>query len=158
MWMVLVDLALALGATLRLTRFIVADDVPGRWWIKDPLDAWMHEDPWVEYNRLMAERQALIDQGYQAVDLPTPQMPRTKPRPHAGRMKHHRYLGGLSCPYCMSVWMAALVTGTLWLAGGLGEASDLWRYPAGFLTLAWITGHVAARMGDTDPAYNDEEE
>ena len=26
-----------LGATMRLTRLIVADDIPGQWWIKDPL-------------------------------------------------------------------------------------------------------------------------
>ena len=26
-----------LGASMRLTRLIVTDDVPGQWWIKDPL-------------------------------------------------------------------------------------------------------------------------
>lgn len=26
-----------LGASMRLTRLIVADDVPGTWWIKDPI-------------------------------------------------------------------------------------------------------------------------
>ena len=26
-----------LGASMRLTRLVVADDVPGQWWIKDPL-------------------------------------------------------------------------------------------------------------------------
>jgi hypothetical protein len=155
MWLVLIDALLALGATLRLTRFIVADDVPGRWWIKDPLDAWMHGDPkWDQYEELVAHRNSLIAQGADPDTLVAP----VPPLGGNSRLGHHRYIGGLSCPYCMSVWMAAFVTLTLLFAGGLGEASEWWRYPAGFLTLAWVTGHVAARMGDTDPVYQDEEE
>lgn len=132
---IVLDLLLALGATLRLTRFIVADDVPGQWWIKDPL-----------YERSLVldarDRQAGRD-------------------PYQGRRKHlmqqteefqprWRYAEGLSCPYCVSVWMAGLTTLTLFLAGGPGDAADWWRYAAGFLTLAWLTGHIAARAGDTE--------
>ena len=29
--------ARVLGASMRLTRLIVADDIPGEWWIKEPL-------------------------------------------------------------------------------------------------------------------------
>lgn len=115
--LVLADLLLALGAALRLTRFIVSDDVPGTWWVKWPLDNLKH--------------------GYQ--------------RKHGGREPGWaRYLEGLGCPYCVSVWMSSAVVLTLALAGGPGDAADWWRWIAGFLTLAWLTGHIAARVGDTE--------
>lgn len=119
----LLDLLLALGATLRLTRFVVADDVPGTWWIKDPLRDRMYAD-------LAAQAQRGVEE---------PQRPRWS-----------RYIEGLSCPYCFSVWAAGAVTVALLLAGGPGDAADWWRYVAGFLTLAWMTGHIAARVGDTE--------
>ena len=134
----ILDLLLALGACLRLTRFIVADDVPGQWWIKDPLYTWaMRLD---ERDRRETGRDDA---------------------PYTGRRKllmqetgewqpRWRYLEGLSCPYCVSVWMSAVVVATLLIAGGPGDAADWWRIIAGFLTLAWVTGHVAARAGDTE--------
>lgn len=119
----LLDLLLALGATLRLTRFVVADDVPGTWFIKDPL-----RDRNYAHLRRQSERGV------------------TDPQP----ARWARYVEGLSCPYCVSVWAAAAVTVALLLAGGPGHGADWWRYVAGFLTLAWMTGHIAARVGDTE--------
>jgi len=116
--LLVLDLLLALGACLRLTRFVVADDVPGNWWIKAPL-----------YRRFFPP-----NDGHEG--------PRYS--------KAYGYLQGLSCPYCVSVWMAAATTFTLFLAGGPGDAADWWRWVAGFLTLAWVTGHVAAMTGDTE--------
>jgi hypothetical protein len=124
------DLLLALGATLRLTRFIVSDDVPGTWFIKDPLHDAVHA-----HQRREDEKRHRA--GVESASYPPP--PRWA-----------RYTDGLGCPYCMSVWMAAVVTLTLALAGGPGDAADWWRYVAGFLTLAWLTGHIAARAGDTE--------
>lgn len=40
----LADLLLALGATLRLTRLVVTDDL-GKWWLREPLDDWFHARP-----------------------------------------------------------------------------------------------------------------
>lgn len=146
------DLALALGAALRLTRFIVADDVPGEWWLKGPLHNLKHASQrrWMErsqreYERLSAERDRLVFDGVDPATLPEPYRPTVAPEP-----RWAKYLDGLSCPYCMSVWMSAAVTITLFLAGGPGDAADWWRYPAGFLALAWLTGHIAARAGDTE--------
>lgn len=113
--LVLLDLLLALGAALRLTRFVVADDVPGNFWIK-PL-AW----------RLLMGRDAQRH-------TPT----------------RYNYWRGLSCPFCMSVWASAAVALALWLAGGPGDAADWWRWVAGFLSLAWLTAHIAAYAGDTE--------
>ncbi len=146
--LLVLDLLLALGAALRLTRFIVADDVPGNWFIKDPLDRWLHTDKGRdEYDRLLLRWQQLAADGHDPETLVKPLPPASIP---PRRLKWHRYLEGLGCPFCMSVYMAALVTLTLALAGGPGDASDWWRYAAGFLTLAWATGHIAARVGDTE--------
>lgn len=151
--LLLLDLALALGAALRLTRFVVADDVPGTWWIKDPLHDLKHaaQRRWVEtsphaeeYRHLVAARRRLVASGVDPSTLDHP-IPPSAPEP-----RWARYLEGLSCPYCISVWMAALVTVSLALAGGPGDAADWWRYGAGFLALAWLTGHIAARVGDTE--------
>lgn len=38
------DAALVLGATMRLSRLVVSDDL-GQWWIKDPLDKQFHPRP-----------------------------------------------------------------------------------------------------------------
>ena len=35
------DTALIVGATMRLTRLVVTDDI-GEWWIKEPLTTWIH--------------------------------------------------------------------------------------------------------------------
>lgn len=130
--LVVLDIVLALGAALRLTRFVVADDVPGGWYIRKPVwqSAWKHAS--------IEQRHTYWQDGANAQQDPAVLGWRGK------------VASGLGCPYCMSVWMAALVTVTLFLAGGVGDAADWWRYPAGFLTLAWLTGHIAARAGDTE--------
>lgn len=38
----MIDSGLVLGATMRLTRAVVSDDI-GAWWVKDPLDRLHHE-------------------------------------------------------------------------------------------------------------------
>lgn len=144
-WWFVLDALLALGACLRLTRFVVADDVPGTWWIRWPLDVAKH--------RYMQAHEATHESRMQIpstgphgeivmVDGPTATIT-TQQHPWWGR-----YLEGLECPFCVSVWMAAAVVGLLALAGGPGHAEEWWRYPAGFLALAWLTGHLAAWSGD----------
>jgi hypothetical protein len=143
---IVADLLLALGACLRLTRFVVADDVPGQWFIKDPLTRRAtNASEWERYNALVEERTRLIRTGVPAINLEVPVPPETHELP-----RWARYLEGLSCPYCVSVWMSAFVVLTLILAGGPGDAAHWWRYVAGFLTLAWLTGHIASRVGDTE--------
>lgn len=139
---VALDLLLALGACLRLTRFVVADDLPGLWYIKGPLWRWQRRRLWPEDRPLGSDR-AAMPPGSVREEISRRTGEWTAPAPE-------RYVEGLSCPFCMSVWMSAFVTLTLLVAGGPGDAADWWRYVAGFLTLAWVTGHVAKRMGDTE--------
>lgn len=149
--LILADLLLLLGAVLRLTRFVVADDVPGTFWIKEPLHDAKHaaqrrwvEDSREEYDRLVAERDRLVGSGADPSTLLQPIAPQA-PEP-----RWARYLDGLACPFCISVWMSAAALALLGIAGGPGDAADWWRYGAGFLTLAWLAGHIAARAGDTE--------
>lgn len=121
------DLLLALGAVLRLTRFVVADDIPGGWWIKEPL--W----PRALLKAEEGQRREFVESGDPA-DLGW----------------RGKILAGLSCPFCVSVWMSAAVLVSLALAGGPGEVAHWWRWVAGFLTLAWLAGHLAALAGDTE--------
>lgn len=110
--LICVDLLLLLGAVLRVTRLVVADDL-GLWWIKDPLDQWAHRNhgsvtPW-----------------------------------------WHRYLGGLSCPFCVGFWIGCTALLLLYLVGGPGHAPEWWRYLTGAFALNWVTAHLGVRAGDT---------
>lgn len=107
------DLLLLLGATLRAVRLIVADDIPGNWWIKPA--AW----------KLMGK-------------LPMRETTRAN------------YWGGLSCPFCIGLWIAAAMVLILAAVGGPGHAPDWWRIIAGILTLNWVAAHLGVRAGDTN--------
>lgn len=57
---------------------------------------------------------------------------------------------GLSCPFCVGLWIAAGMVLILAAVGGPGDAPDWWRIGAGILTLNWVAAHVGVRAGDTD--------
>jgi hypothetical protein len=114
------DQVLAVGATMRLTRLVVTDDL-GQWWVKDPIDRWMHG------------HERLADQGRdaEAMDLPM------------DRMKYHRYVGGLDCPFCVGFWLGAAV-----LVGYHVLPRGLWRFGARALTLNEVAAHAGVRLND----------
>lgn len=54
MWLVLLDLSLLVLATLRVSRLVTTDNIPGQWWILGPLmkRAYGHGQPaprWARY-------------------------------------------------------------------------------------------------------------
>jgi hypothetical protein len=107
---------------MRLTRLITNDDL-GQWWVKDPLDAWMHQHPALECGARTPDR-------YETVEAMS-----------VGRMRYHRYLAGLECPHCVGTWVgfgvlaATLATRRTRLAGP-------WRFVMAGLSLN--TAAVAA--------------
>lgn len=103
------DILLGAGLTLRLTRLVVTDDL-GQWWIKDPLDSWLHRG--------------------------------------TRRIRLHKYLSGLECVFCVGFWVGAGALASLALAGGPGEAHEVWRWVAAAFALNWVTAHVGSRAGD----------
>lgn len=59
------------------------------------------------------------------------------------------YVEGLDCPFCVGFWIAGLTLLSLYLAGGPGEANDVWRWVSAWFALNWVAAHLGARAGDT---------
>lgn len=118
-WLLL-DLLLVLGASLRLTRFVVTDDLGG-WWIRDP-----------------AERWARVNDHYGVAEVIT------------GTGWRGRLVSGLFCPFCVGFWIGVLTLASLALAGGPGDTAEWWRWVAGALSLNWVAAHLGARAGDAN--------
>lgn len=56
------------------------------------------------------------------------------------------YAAGLECPYCVGFWIAVATTFSLWLAGGPGDAADVWRWVAAVFTVNYVVAHTSSRM------------
>jgi hypothetical protein len=110
------DAALVAGATARLTRFVVTDDM-GQWFVKDPIDAQFH-----------------------------PRDGRSARLP----VKYHKYVAGLSCPWCIGYWSGVVVLGSYLLTRKHPRSARAWRFIAGTLTLNYVTAHAGIRLGDVD--------
>lgn len=51
----------------------------------------------------------------------------------------------VTCPWCVSVWIAPAVIALGWWPGHRGTAS-WWWFPAGLLTIAWFTGLLTSAL------------
>lgn len=121
--------ALAAGATARLTRLVVTDEI-GQWWVKDPLDEaaarwWERHVEHVEQRRDALRR---IGRGAAANAL------------EAEQPWWWKYRSGLDCPFCVGFWIGVGVLATRRVPG--------WKFAASALTLNYVTAHVGARLGD----------
>ena len=56
--------------------------------------------------------------------------------------KWHKYIDGLTCPFCVGFWIGAAMVLSLYLVGGVGEAADWWRWLTGIFALNYVAGHV----------------
>lgn len=133
------DLLLLLGATLRVVRLVVADDFPGTWLIRQPAERWAAANDWryvVKDTQMIEDAHGLAFSG-QIDQEPDPGW-RTKA------------VEGLSCPFCIGLWIAAGMVLILAAVGGPGHATDWWRIVAGILTLNWVAAHLGVRAGDTE--------
>lgn len=116
------DLALILGATMRLTRLVTTDDI-GDWWIREPLTD-------------LANRQHQAMEHFGTTGCHADCQP-----------KWTRYLDGLECPHCVSWHAAYLTIGTFLLARRMGPtALSVWRFGAASLGLSSVAGHLNARI------------
>jgi hypothetical protein len=57
-----------------------------------------------------------------------------------------KYLDGLTCPFCVGLWICGVGTVSLLLVGGPGHAADWWRWLAAPFALNYVVGHVANRL------------
>lgn len=116
----IVDLALAVGASARLSRLVITDDI-GRWWVKEPvdraMDAYAEREIWASANVGQDPREPWW----------------------------WKYRSGLDCPFCVGFWLGAGV-----LASRAVLPEKVWRFGAGALALNYVAAHLGSRLGDFD--------
>lgn len=136
-----VDCLLALGFTLRLTRLVVLDDL-GRWLLREPAQKWADS------------HEPTID-GIPAWKAVASGRMHATPTPQPGWRS--KLVSGLTCPFCVGFWLAALVVASLLIAGGPGAPmapdgavtlATAWRTVAALFSLNWLAAHIGARAGD----------
>lgn len=136
--LLVVDLLLLLGLTLRVTRLVVVDEI-GEWWIKDPVDRAMQR--WVDRKAEELNWQEICE----GCELEPNTVHAHEPFPVPWWWK---YRSGLDCPWCVGFWIAVACTVSLLLVGGPGHASEWWRWVAGAFTLNYVAANVGPRLGD----------
>lgn len=142
----LLDVLLALGFTLRLSRLAITDDI-GVWWLQHPASRWAGVAPSLkpigEFTSVLEDDSGVVAGGtlYPTITLQP-----------AWRQK---LVSGLTCPFCIGFWIGVLVLVSLAIAGGPGHAWELWRWVAGAFTLNWVAAHLGSRLGDAGYAEDD---
>lgn len=126
--MTLVDFALLLLATLRLSRLVMADDL-GKWMILRPTAQWL--------DGYLTRRVGDGDTPTQRADF-------------EGYRKRVFLAGGLTCPFCIGFWIGAILLLVGYSLGNLGHFPGLFRLALGMLALNYLVGHIASRLGDVD--------
>lgn len=161
---------LLLGASMRLTRFVVADDVPGQWWIKDPADRAIERHARRHHFRPQRLDERVPALSEQDVRRRIDRLRRILPGYDDGDLSKlarsgwepchlEEYRQGLDCPYCVGQWVALGVVAVEVASAVLdtrarahGRSSRLrasWTALIGALTLNETAAHLGARLGDT---------
>lgn len=118
----LIDHARIIAATARATSLIVSDDVPGQWWIKDPID------------KAMADYQ--------------PDNTRTLYEPWWWKYRAGLdcvYCTSVHVAFWLTLIEHATRPGPPWLR-------TLWQVGTGALAVAWVAGHAEAYLNGGDDA------
>lgn len=141
--MQLSDALLVVGATARLTRFITRDDL-GHWTVKGPAERTAMRSALARHSHLRAAeggdtRIAVVVADWDADD------PDTWPLPL-------KATSGLTCPWCVSPWLALGVLGSYGLARLSGQRALLtaWRGVAGALSASFVVGATLSAMEPED--------
>lgn len=130
------DTARVALAAARLTRAIVADDVPGQWWIKDPIDEAMR--------RYRAKR---------TTHVPKPTHTLVPSVEFFDEPWWWKYRDGLDCPWCVGFWIGAGVLLAEHTVGGDSAPAPLraaWRFVTAALALNAVVAPVGSYLGIFD--------
>lgn len=108
------DLALVIGASARLTRFVITDDL-GETLVRLPVENLLDriDNPVLTEERL-TQRQRFV----RAISE------------------------GLDCPYCVGFWLGAGVLASEVLTRNRLTTRAAWRFVAGSLALNYVVGHL----------------
>lgn len=110
--------ALVAGATMRLTRLVVVDDI-GQWWVKDPIDKAM--------DRYAANAHSTPGAG---VEEPW----------------WWKYRSGLDCQWCVGFWIGAGVYAATQITDGT-RLERPWKSAMTVLALNVATNALADKIG-----------
>lgn len=126
------DAALIVGATLRLTRAVVTDDI-GKWWVRGPI--------------LKRAEAYLADRQRQWTALGEDAEGKADPSIEAPPVWWQKYLDGLDCPFCVGFHLGWLVL-LSYLIARKARLLGPWRFVTSALTLNYVTAHLGVRLGD----------
>ena len=131
------DLLLAIGLTLRLTRFVTSDWL-GHWWIVQPARRWALRESdfagWESDGRPVSKATApaeLIDAIWD------------ESKPDTGRK---RLVKGLDCPHCFGFHAGVAVLLSLAIVRAVPPLLPVWRFVAGAFSLNYLVFHVSSRI------------
>lgn len=143
------DLALTIGATLRLTRLATTDAITD--WLIGParrrLDASDSVARAVHYHALSQTRHenkdTMTPDAEEYILAEIQHMADNDDDPITWRA---RLVSGLDCPYCIGFWIGAATLAAHGIAKRRRGSLRAWRAVAGALSLNYLTGHVSARL------------
>lgn len=128
---------LVVGATLRLTRFIVSDTL-GEWLIVRPAKRWGEKADIQALNEAYDLKQAGFsarsDELYEKTQDEEPLTPQSK------------LVSGLECPFCVGFWVGLIVLIADRVLPRRGILRTLWNVLTSALSLNYLTGHISARI------------
>lgn len=136
------DNLLAIGAALRLTRFVTQDWL-GEWWIVRPLKRWAAPHEAARREEIRRHLAHLVPDEEPAEPVRTILADYDNGNPLSGP---GRLVKGLDCPFCVGFWL---------VLGGLSVAAIVARRPAlrgpfrllaGALAANYVTGHISSRL------------
>lgn len=132
-WWLIIDVILALGVTIRLTRAITVEDIGGRL-LRDPADRWVRRAAF--YGGELAPR-VLADLAKLKAER---------------RLANRRWWAdALSCPFCVSTWIGIATFAIMAIAHTTDSWFTLvWRIVAAGLTASYVAARVLVGFGDTD--------
>lgn len=128
LWLI-IDVLLALGVTIRLTRAVTVEEIGARL-LRHPVEDWA--------GRIPKGRTADLDEPFMR--------------------RRWFWADALSCPYCVSTWIAIGAFATMAIA----HATDswftlLWRIVSAGLTGSYVMAHLMVALGDlNDDGESDE--
>ena len=135
------DLALVVGATARMTRFITTDTLGG-WLLYDPAVRWANfherslEHPDGQPTNVWKQNARTAEAREHTLNL--------EPDPDKGWRS--KLVTGLTCPFCAGTWIGFAAIGSYRIARRRPATLAAWRFVASGLSLNYLVGHVASRI------------
>lgn len=140
----IVVVLLILGATLRLTRFIVSDSLGG--WLTAPIVRWASDKEMARRDAIRTlgnetSAEEMTDAAIVALDRMVASLHSSDPITWQARLA-----SGLGCPFCVGFWIGLAITIITLLLAPLGLLGVIWLVLLFALTLNYIAAHIGAKI------------